>query len=138
MKKGILTLMMYLMPLRGQLCLHSSANEDDAGNTTVFFGLSGTGKTTLSADPRRMLIGDDEHVWTDEGIFNVSAFCLRANQSVPRCAPPPATHLPSAPTAFCDPLRIGIECIKRCKRNVCISLAIARREDARGCEHVCD
>jgi len=75
MKKGILTLMMYLMPLRGQLCLHSSANEDDAGNTTVFFGLSGTGKTTLSADPRRMLIGDDEHVWTDEGIFNVEGGC---------------------------------------------------------------
>ena len=71
MKKGILTLMMYLMPLRNQLCLHSSANEDDAGNVSVFFGLSGTGKTTLSADPRRKLIGDDEHVWTDEGVFNV-------------------------------------------------------------------
>jgi phosphoenolpyruvate carboxykinase (ATP) len=57
--------MMYMMPLKGQLCLHSSANEDmQSGNTTVFFGLSGTGKTTLSADPRRMLIGDDEHVWT--------------------------------------------------------------------------
>jgi phosphoenolpyruvate carboxykinase (ATP) len=71
MKKGILTLMMYLMPLRGQLCLHSSANESESGNVTVFFGLSGTGKTTLSADPRRKLIGDDEHVWTDEGVFNV-------------------------------------------------------------------
>jgi len=75
MKKGILTLMMYLMPLRGQLCLHSSANEDNAGNSTVFFGLSGTGKTTLSADPRRKLIGDDEHVWTDEGVFNVEGGC---------------------------------------------------------------
>jgi len=75
MKKGVLTLMMYLMPLRGQLCLHSSANEDDGGNVTVFFGLSGTGKTTLSADPRRKLIGDDEHVWTDTGVFNVEGGC---------------------------------------------------------------
>ena len=75
MKKGILTLMMYQMPLLGQLCLHSSANEDAKGNVTVFFGLSGTGKTTLSADPRRKLIGDDEHVWTDDGVFNVEGGC---------------------------------------------------------------
>lgn len=76
MKKGILTLMMYQMPLKGQLCLHSSANEDaSSGAVTVFFGLSGTGKTTLSADPARRLIGDDEHVWTDQGIFNVEGGC---------------------------------------------------------------
>jgi len=75
MKKGLLTLMMYQMPLRGQLCLHSSANEGDDGNVTVFFGLSGTGKTTLSADPRRRLIGDDEHVWTETGVFNVEGGC---------------------------------------------------------------
>jgi len=75
MKKGILTLMMYRMPLTGQLCLHSSANEAEDGSTTVFFGLSGTGKTTLSADPRRKLIGDDEHVWTDKGVFNVEGGC---------------------------------------------------------------
>jgi len=75
MKKGILTLMMYMMPLRGQLCLHSSANEDEHDNVTVFFGLSGTGKTTLSADPRRKLIGDDEHVWTETGVFNVEGGC---------------------------------------------------------------
>jgi len=75
MKKGILTLMMYQMPLRRQLCLHSSANEDAESNVTVFFGLSGTGKTTLSADPRRKLIGDDEHVWTDTGVFNVEGGC---------------------------------------------------------------
>jgi phosphoenolpyruvate carboxykinase (ATP) len=75
MKKGILTLMMYQMPLRKQLCLHSSANEGPDGSVTVFFGLSGTGKTTLSADPRRALIGDDEHVWTDEGVFNVEGGC---------------------------------------------------------------
>jgi len=76
MKKGVLTLMMYLMTERGQLCLHSSANEDPrTGSTTLFFGLSGTGKTTLSADPRRLLIGDDEHVWTDKGIFNIEGGC---------------------------------------------------------------
>jgi phosphoenolpyruvate carboxykinase (ATP) len=72
MKKGVLTLMMYQMTARGQLCLHSSANEDPhTHETTLFFGLSGTGKTTLSADPARMLIGDDEHVWTERGIFNI-------------------------------------------------------------------
>jgi len=75
MKKGVLTLMMYQMPLRGQLCLHSSANEGSDGHVTVFFGLSGTGKTTLSADPRRKLIGDDEHVWTEAGVFNVEGGC---------------------------------------------------------------
>ena len=75
MKKGILTLMMYRMPLLGQLCLHSSANEDAQGNVTVFFGLSGTGKTTLSADPRRKLIGDDEHCWGDDGVFNIEGGC---------------------------------------------------------------
>ena len=76
MKKGIFSIMHYLMPKRGVLSLHSSANEDPVtGETAVFFGLSGTGKTTLSADPKRNLIGDDEHCWSDEGIFNIEGGC---------------------------------------------------------------
>jgi phosphoenolpyruvate carboxykinase (ATP) len=75
MKKGILTLMMYAMPMQKHLPLHSSANVGPKGDVSMFFGLSGTGKTTLSADPHRMLIGDDEHVWTDTGIFNVEGGC---------------------------------------------------------------
>jgi phosphoenolpyruvate carboxykinase (ATP) len=75
MKKGILTVMMYLETKRNHLCMHASANESAKGDVTVFFGLSGTGKTTLSADPKRALIGDDEHVWTRDGIFNVEGGC---------------------------------------------------------------
>ena len=76
MKKGVFTMMNYFMPKKNVLSMHCSATADrEKGTSSVLFGLSGTGKTTLSADPARLLIGDDEHCWSDDGIFNIEGGC---------------------------------------------------------------
>lgn len=75
MKKGVFGVMNYYMPKRGVASLHASATEGKKGDVTIYFGLSGTGKTTLSADPKRAMLGDDEHCWSRNGVFNIEGGC---------------------------------------------------------------
>jgi phosphoenolpyruvate carboxykinase (ATP) len=89
MKKGVFSYMNYLMPKTGVLSMHCSATADpQTDESAVLFGLSGTGKTTLSADPRRLLIGDDEHCWSEEGIFNIEGGCYAKTINLTREAEP--------------------------------------------------
>ncbi len=92
MKKGIFSIMNYYLPLKGIAAMHCSANVGKDGDTAIFFGLSGTGKTTLSTDPKRALIGDDEHGWDNEGIFNFEGGCYAKTINLDKESEPDIFH----------------------------------------------